>query len=172
MRIQIKGFQAVPAGSTVKVVLTLATPNQSGVSESLILTTYSDPLLLTSVIDQEASALTMMVSTAIAETDSSYALGNPVAAGTGLTDYTLRLKASVILDRTLTFQFRDLTIQSAGFSCDRVTLVLGVTTYTPYACSYVAPDKLAIDLSSSPIPASVFGELRIANLVNSPSIAK
>lgn len=114
----------------------------------------------------------MTVSTAVSEIDSGYSLSNPVASGSGLTAYTIRLKTSVILNSALVFQFRDLTIATGGFSCDRVTLVLGVTTYTPYTCVYVAPDKISIDLSSNPIPASLFGEIRIANLVNIPSIAK
>lgn len=144
-------------------------PNQNGVSDSLIVTTYSASTSTGTVIDQDSTQFTVTVANIVADDYNSYSLSNNVALGTGTTDYSYRIKTTVNLDGTIKFAFRGLTLNPAA-TCNRRTVVGSTVTLTAYTQT-VSGNSITVNLAASTITAGTTGEIVCSNLVNLPSVS-
>ena len=170
--LSISGFTAVPAGATIKVVITETIPSQFGLSDSLIVTTYqniSDP---TTVIDQNIKDFTLTVNNIPSQTDSDYSLSTNVASGSGTTTLNLRIKTTVNLNAWLIITLRGLTFSGAA-SCTKKVLFAGSFIYPVVPCTSTSSTVVTVDLSgSNAIAAGTMGEIVLNSMLNLPSVAQ
>ena len=144
-------------------------PNQNGVSDSLTVTTYLLPSTSSTIIDQDSTQFTVTVANLVADNYNGYSLSNDVALGTGMTDYSYRIKTTVVLDGTIKFTFRGLTL-NAGASCSRKVVSGSTVTFTAYTAT-VASNTVTVNLAASPITAGTTGEIVCTSLINLPSVS-
>lgn len=144
-------------------------PNQDGISDSLIVTTYMSTDADSIIIDQDSTQFVMTVAAIVSDDYNIYSMSNNVALGTGQTDYSYRVMTTVDLAKTLVMTFRGLTL-NAGTICRRKIVTGSVVSYVNYAAS-VSGNAVTIDLTASTITAGTTGEVVCTSLINLPSVS-
>lgn len=151
------------------MAITLTMPNQNGISDSLIVTSYNSSSISSTIIDQDIAQFTVTVANLVADDYNAYSLTNNVALGVGTTTFSYRIKTTVALDGSLKMTFRGLSL-NAGATCSRRIVSGSIVTLVPYTQT-VTGNSITVTLTASTITAGTTGEIVCSNLINLPSVS-